>query len=93
MKTPGVMKPGPEGWTYIVGATHWHYIRGGTSLCKRWILLGSPELEKGNNDSPDNCKTCRKIIEKEESKSERDKGKNDGKTVQGSARSRSPKTS
>lgn len=59
---PEVLK---EGWTWIVGAAKWHYMRNGRSLCGKWMLLGKPELEQGNDSSPDNCVACRRKLEKE----------------------------
>lgn len=50
-----------KGWVYINGATKWHYVnRGGQSLCAKWLYLGKAEPEQGNDDSPDNCRACRK---------------------------------
>ena len=54
-----------EGWTWLFNARKWHYFRDGQSLCKKWGLLGSRDLEQGNDNSPDNCATCRKILKKE----------------------------
>ena len=57
-----------EGWTWIIGSPKWHYIRENMSLCNKWLMPGKPELEQGKNDSPDNCKACRRILEKENAK-------------------------
>jgi hypothetical protein len=50
------------GWTFIIGSPKWHYIVDHRSLCGRWLMLGSPKLEQGLNNSPDNCKECRKRL-------------------------------
>ncbi len=53
-----------EGWTWLQNATKWHYfvLTDGKSLCGKWCLWGSPELEQGNDDSEDNCKACQKKL-------------------------------
>ncbi len=56
-----------EGWTYLLNSPKWHYFRGGRSLCGRFLLLGNPELEQGNENSPDNCKGCLRKLQKEQS--------------------------
>ncbi len=48
-----------EGWTYLTNSRKWHYFIDGRSLCKRFMLFFLPELEQGDDDSPDNCKACR----------------------------------
>lgn len=54
-----------EGWNWIYNSPKWHYFVDGKSLCKRWMLFSTPKnLEQGNNNSPDNCKLCRKTLEK-----------------------------
>ena len=54
-----------SGWTWIIGSPKWHFIQDdGRSLCGRWWMPGNPELEQGNDTSPDNCVTCRKKLEK-----------------------------
>lgn len=54
-----------EGWTWLMNARKWHYFRDGKSLCKKWMILSSKELEAGNPDHPDNCKTCSMALKKE----------------------------
>lgn len=53
-----------EGWTWLMNSKKWHYFVDGESLCKRWMYLGSSldKLQKGNNDSPDNCVVCKKKL-------------------------------
>ena len=51
-----------EGWTWLIGANKWHYMRNKKSLCGKWFTLGKPELEQGNNNSLDNCQACRKKL-------------------------------
>jgi len=50
------------GWTWLIGTSKWHYILDHRSLCGKWFLLGNPELEQGNDNSPDNCKQCVKKL-------------------------------
>lgn len=54
-----------EGWTYLTNSPKWHYFRNGQSLCKKYALLMMPDLEVGNNNSPDNCKACQRQLSKE----------------------------
>jgi len=56
-----------EGWAFVFGAgfhsAKAHYIgEDCRSLCGRYMWLG--EVEQGNDDSPDNCKGCRKRLKK-----------------------------
>lgn len=61
------MNPKPtEGWTWLYNATKWHYFRDGYSLCGKWMILGEQDYEQGNNDSPDNCKSCKRKLLKEQ---------------------------
>lgn len=53
-----------EGWTWLVNSRKWHYFINGRSLCGKFLLLVVPELEQGNDDSPDNCVICRRELEK-----------------------------
>ena len=52
-----------EGWGYAVDGK-WHYFRDGMSLCGK-IGFYNGETEQGNDDSPDNCKSCRNKLKKE----------------------------
>ena len=56
-----------EGWTWLQNSKKWHYFRNKKSLCGKWSLFIHPNegYELGNNDSSDNCTTCRKKLEKE----------------------------
>ena len=58
------MKKEKEGWTWLTNSKKWHYFIDGRSLCGRFMVLGRPELEQGNNNSSDNCKACVKKLEK-----------------------------
>lgn len=53
-----------EGWKWLANAPKWHYFREGRSLCGRWMTFGN-EFELGNDNSADNCPTCRKKLLKE----------------------------
>lgn len=53
-----------EGWKWLVNSTKAHYFVDGKSLCGRWLTF-SKGYEKGNIDSPDNCKACVKRYKKE----------------------------
>jgi precorrin-2 methylase len=54
-----------EGWTWLINSKKWHYFRNGISLCGKFMNLGNPNLEQGNNESSDNCAACKKMILKE----------------------------
>ena len=53
-----------EGWTWLIQTPKWHYFVERRSLCGKWLLFGNPELEQGNDNSPDNCKACLKKLKK-----------------------------
>jgi hypothetical protein len=57
-----------EGWTWLFNSPKWHYMVDGRSLCGRWMILGSGDLEQGNNESVDNCKACMKKLQMREIK-------------------------
>ena len=57
-----------EGWAWVLNSPKWHYIRDHRSICGRWLMLGNPEMEQGNNESADNCKSCRRKLEQEAAK-------------------------
>jgi len=57
-----------EGWTWLANSKKWHYFVEGRSLCGKFLLLQIPELEQGNDGSPDNCMACRKKLEKRREK-------------------------
>ena len=50
----------PEGWAFPGRARKCHYFVGGKALCRQWVF-GGP-LEEGNDDSPDNCTQCVKLL-------------------------------
>ncbi|MGB9825256.1 MAG: hypothetical protein ACPLRU_01170 [Desulfofundulus sp.] len=53
-----------QGWAWLINSRKWHYFIDGKSLCGKYLLIGSPELEQGNDDSPENCAACRKALKK-----------------------------
>lgn len=53
-----------EGWGWPEAAKKAHYFSGPFSLCRAWMFAG--HREQGNDDSPDNCKTCRRLLAKKE---------------------------
>ena len=62
-----------EGWIWVVNSRlrnsrKRHYFMGSISLCRKYFLVGHPELEQGN-DSPDNCAACRRELKKRRDKS------------------------
>lgn len=55
-----------EGWIWLINSRKWHYFGpNGKSLCGKFFLLGNPELEQGNDNSPDNCAICRRKLIKQ----------------------------
>lgn len=56
-----------QGWTFVIGSLKWHYFRNEKkSLCRKWLILGlDPDrLEDTFHGSKDNCKACRRVLEK-----------------------------
>jgi hypothetical protein len=55
-----------EGWTYLLNSRKWHYFTDeeNKSLCGKFMLLSLPELEQGNDESPDNCAACKRALAK-----------------------------
>lgn len=54
-----------EGWNWLFNSSKWHYFREGRSLCGKWMTLGNPEYQQGNDNSPDNCAACKRKLLKE----------------------------
>ena len=59
-----------EGWTYLYNSKKWHYFTSerNTSLCNKFMLLALPELEQGNDESLDNCASCKKALKRRSQK-------------------------
>lgn len=54
-----------EGWAWLFGCGEkWHYFVNQESLCGKYIKFTKGGLEQGNDNSPDNCKACRKKLER-----------------------------
>lgn len=51
------------GWGWPINARKAHFYVDSFSLCKKWTLFGG-QVENGNDDSPDNCKTCKKELDR-----------------------------
>ena len=56
-----------EGWGYLPWGpkSHlWHYFKAdGRSLCGKWFhLVRRVCVERNNDNSPNNCQTCRKVL-------------------------------
>ncbi len=64
------MEKPTEGWKWLINATKWHYFVKYESLCGRWGTFGMDDLEKGMDDSPDNCKMCRRKLKARQAKGE-----------------------
>jgi len=47
-----------QGWKEMPDGK-WHYFKNGKSLCNKWGTLNKLGFETGNDDSPDNCKSCK----------------------------------
>lgn len=56
-----------EGWLWLYNSTKWHYFVDNKSICKKFALFASSgrKFEIGNDNSKDNCTTCRRIREKQ----------------------------
>lgn len=61
-----------EGWTWLRNSPKWHYFVDGRSLCKRFMLFSTSKLEQGQDESPDNCKSCMKALIKRKEKENKD---------------------
>jgi hypothetical protein len=59
-----------EGWTWLLNAKKWHCMRNARSLCGRYMTFTTPSegYEVGNDNSPDNCRACACMLEKEKAK-------------------------
>ena len=57
-----------EGWTWLQNSKKWHYFVDNRSLCRKWGIFGSDELEQGKDDSPDNCAECQRQLAKRKAK-------------------------
>lgn len=57
-----IMNKPTEGWKWLMNATKWHYFVDHESLCGRWGTFTMDALEQGNDNSPDNCKMCRRKL-------------------------------
>lgn len=66
-----------EGWGFPSNSRKSHYFVDKRSLCGKWMFFG--ELEQGNDDSPDNCTSCKKALQKQKAKAKllelKEKGK------------------
>jgi hypothetical protein len=62
-----------EGWTWLTNSKKWHYFVGGRSLCGGFMIFANMQgkLEQGNNDSADNCASCKKKLKKRLEKNEK----------------------
>lgn len=57
------------GWVFAANFTKAHYIKDGMSLCKRWMFLGKIyEDEQSDKQLKDDCKSCWRLLEKEQAK-------------------------
>ena len=55
------------GWGFSPVSTRWHYFDSdGMSLCKK-VGFFQGETEQGNDDSPENCAKCKRLLEKHQS--------------------------
>ena len=55
-----------EGWGWPYDSKKAHYFVETLSLCRRWTYDGF--IEKGNDDSPDNCKVCQKELSRRQAR-------------------------
>lgn len=66
-----------EGWGFPANSQKAHYFIDKKSLCNKWMFFG--ELEQGNDDGPDNCTACKKILQKRKAKKLTKKLETEGK--------------
>lgn len=68
-----------EGWMRCFGEANWHYCgpsKAGhllPSLCGKFVTFKATGLQPGNDDHPDNCKECLRIL-RERMQKERQNG-------------------
>jgi hypothetical protein len=54
-----------EGWNWLYDSKKWHYFTvDGKSLCGKWLLGWRAESQQGDDDAPENCGTCRRLLRK-----------------------------
>lgn len=53
-----------EGWWWPLNARKAHYMVSARSLCGKWGTFLNPDYAQGNDDSPDNCARCRRLLAK-----------------------------
>lgn len=56
--------PPKEGWTDILNAKKFHYIRDFRSLCGAWFYVGD-DLDVNSAPHANDCKTCARRLQKE----------------------------
>jgi len=56
----------PEGWGWPMLSRKAHYFVDSRALCGHWLFFG--KLNLGMDLSPDNCKDCRRRLEKRRAK-------------------------
>lgn len=50
------------GWWRPLQSRKWHFFGfDGRSYCGKWMHMGA-QLETGNDDSPENCTTCHRML-------------------------------
>ena len=53
-----------KGWGLPSQSRKWHYFMNGRSLCRKFGWFDRDPLEEGNDNSLDNCKDCKRRLEK-----------------------------
>jgi len=56
-------KPITEGWAKPLNTRKFHYFVDKRSLCDRYMYFGDLEADTGK-ESPDDCKSCRRKLDK-----------------------------
>lgn len=59
-----------EGWVWAPNWNKAHYIRHSRSLCGKWLYPNKTprNFEGGNDESQDNCTSCKRALQKEKAK-------------------------
>lgn len=58
MSQPESPAPPTEGWGLPQNSAKVHYFKAAKSLCSRWAWTAKGTLRQGEDNSPDNCRSC-----------------------------------
>lgn len=59
--------PVRRGWAWPLNSKKAHYFMDARSLCRKWLFFGEV-VEDGNDNSPDACVACKRLLAREKGK-------------------------